>query len=363
MIIKDGNSNILSAEFNSNDLQNIYYKNGLNETNVLVWSKNNIGNGETENHFNPKRGDFTCFDEDGNFYYSNNKGTTWEIRNSLKESVQEDLPGAKVKTDRQTASNNKLIVCADIYNLYYSTDRGNIWKSCNQPIHSVHIESVCFINGRFYACCGPSAVLLTSTDGINWNIVLQINATNSYFVEVRYINNIYFLITNIITSYSLDGTSWNECVSSDGRLISQHIIYNGELYLAYNTQPNSIKTAIYKSLDGCQWEHSGKRIETLGSPSYIKVLEDTNQYYMSTSETLDGEYPYNIYISTDGLQWEYYANAPDNKNSYIFYYDNTFYKLTYNGKFYTSTNLLSWTYISTIPCPDNSVETHGFSIL
>lgn len=303
------------------------------------------------------KGNFAIFDEAGNFYYSNNKGVSWQKRGQM-----ECDDGANPSFI--TPSNN-ILVASSINSLRYSTDNGYTWNYCTQPVYSC-VRNIKNINGKFYACCGSSsfnqiepAILLVSDDGITWKSLLKKYENSTFsFRSIKLINNMYFLFakaseggaTTLLSSSN--GTSWTECTCNSGACFPD-VFYNGEYFIIFS----DTSTGIEISSDGRTWSYMSGCSSPPGNATthYITyILEANGKYYMEKCKKL--------YTSTDLLHWDYYADAANGEYYLPVYYNGIFYCFDYNGTFYSSTNLLDWNHVSAIPLTD-SISISFFTVL
>ncbi len=160
-----------------------------------------------------------------------------------------------------------IFVTAGYNTIYYSEDKGDSWHASNLEYGDYSLRQITFLNNIFYATGyndSGYAVLLSSSDGINWNVVHTEPDTNTSLIapvcgQVDE-NPLYLMVlrnrsTNGFNRMyiSWDGEFWIQPEYYEGlegcRI--ERVTYGGGFFAAVGSINN--RGTIWLSLDGSEW--------------------------------------------------------------------------------------------------------------
>jgi hypothetical protein len=172
--------------------------------------------------------------------------------------------------------NGLFVAIAPNTNAAYSTNFGKSWTA-GSGLANNSWSGLAYGAGRFVAVASGTRDISYSTDGINWNTVVNALPVSSTWSSVAYGNGRFVAITSgssTGSAYSFDGVTW---YSSNITVQATHLMYGQGTFLALN----SGSTNAYISEGGIEW-----RLKTVTSSTYNAVAFGFNTSGVGVFATL-----------------------------------------------------------------------------
>jgi hypothetical protein len=192
-------------------------------------------------------------------------------------------------------------------------------------------SSVAFGNNNLFVATGytfnNSTGIMTSTDGINWNIRSS-NLANADLNSVTFGNGTWVIVgTNKIITSSTNAASWTVTSSNSGNLKS--VIYANGTFVAVGGSG-----LVMTSPDGYSWT---SRTST-GTQNWNSVTYgNENKLFVAVAATGNGN---KVMTSPDGSSWTGRPSPNETWLSVSYGGNNTYVAVGYYGKIMSSTSVI-----------------------
>ena len=237
-----------------------------------------------------------------------------------------------------TYGNEKFVAVASSGKVMTSSDGSN-WNDTfavynnmgEQVMTNMSWSSVAFGNNNLFVATGytfnNSTGIMTSTDGINWNIRSS-NVANADLNSVTYGNGKWVIVgTNKIITSSTNAASWTVTSSNSGNLKS--VIYANGTFVAVGGSG-----LVMTSPDGYSWT---SRTST-GTQNWNSVTYgNENKLFVAVAATGNGN---KVMTSPDGSSWTGRPSPNESWLSVSYGGNNTHVAVGYYGKIMSSTSVI-----------------------
>lgn len=196
------------------------------------------------------------------------------------------------------------------------------------------------------------------------NLIEKDTNITGYGNDILYVNGNYYLVSQkpAKVSYSSDLENWTEITLNDDYMNPTSIAYGNGIFVIVGTQGSTTNTYIYYSTDGLTW--TPQKIDTGVSNSLVigKVKFINNRfvfavsygqvkYQISNGKTTISRYSHIIYFeSKNGSSWTSHKYTITGSETISFndfcYFNNTYISVGSKGMILTSSNLSTWTQVS-----------------
>jgi hypothetical protein len=330
---------------------------------------------------------FGCIGGSASYYVAggsvlNSVGVQSTLLYTSTDAANWTLRAAGIGTNavNAVASNGTVtVITGETGSRRYSTD-GVTWSATTGAATSSSITLCIWANNQFVAM--GSNYVAVSADGITWTAG-TISQTNLYSIVWDPTHSVYIVGSSVGGIYiSSNGTTWSSVTISGMSTVST-LVTNGSRVVALSgvnrvaaysdnggtswttyTLPTegSITAAVYDGTQFIATGNNGVEITSLDGITWANtqrflIYDIANVFVVSQDNYLavqgNGAYPGRVFSTTNAGRtwvWNYISGAP---NIYDIHYNGTQYVAVGGinagtvGKIYTSTDLITWTVITT----------------
>jgi len=219
------------------------------------------------------------------------------------ESYELEIDGYPGLTGAAYASETYILI--DQNGRIVRSGNGVNWEPPKQPVSKARLLSISFIEGLFFIT-GSHSTIVTSSDGIAWDVVINDDEASRSFYDVLYADSKFIAVGGhklqdnntylVDVRTSTDGSAWTAIVQDVEGRFTDIEYYDGKyVALGEYIHPDSGKTAIWTSTNLSDWELKYKGTNSSG---FID-LESSHDMLLAIGIGLPGY----ITCSSNGTDW------------------------------------------------------------
>lgn len=225
-------------------------------------------------------------------------------------------------------ANNKEIGLSGVFE--YDVEVNTNYGQKGIQTDSIGYQWVC--GGDFFSCCYGAGKLVFAG---RVNMIQELFTGKTYAFDVgtgsrvekiRYINNMFYALSDSYVCRSKDGINW-----SNSKIVSSHILYD-IIYAKNQYVIVGSGGTIMTSPDGANWTS-----QTSGVSVYLNGIAFANNKYVAVGNSGT------ILTSPDGTTWTPRTSGTNNNLNGITFANNIFVAVGYSRTILTSANGTTWT--------------------